>query len=221
MVETQIRARDVTDEAVLAAMLAIPRERFLPRALQDRAYEDCALGIGESQTISQPYIVAYMTALLSLGRGNCRVLEIGTGTGYQTAILARLAKQVYTVERIRSLYEGAGEALSGLGLTNVTRTCGDGSVGWQEHAPYDRIIVTAVAPSVSSTLTRQLVDGGILVTPIGGAKSKRKGSSRRSDSAERIVRVERIGARTVETPLLRCRFVKLLGAEGWETDKNQ
>ncbi len=205
MVDGQIRARHVDDEAVLAAMEAIPREHFLPEPLWDQAYADSALGIGESQTISQPYIVAYMTAQLSLG-SDCRVLEIGTGTGYQTAILARLARQVYTVERIRALHDRAVETLGRLGVTNVSSTCGDGSVGWTKHAPYDRIMVTAGAPSVSPTLTRQLVDGGILVAPIGGTKS------------QRIVRVERRGTRTIEIPLLPCRFVKLIGAGGWRPD---
>jgi len=203
MIEEQIHARHVDDEAVLSAMEAIPREHFLPQELWDQAYADSALGIGEGQTISQPYIVAYMTAQLSV-TPDCRVLEIGTGTGYQTAILAQLAREVYSIERIRSLHVRAADALARLGATNVHLTCGDGTVGWEKNAPYDRIMVTAGAPSVSPLLTRQLVDGGILIAPIGGL------------SSQRIVRVERRESRTTETPLLPCRFVKLIGKEGWD-----
>lgn len=202
MIDEQIRARHVLDASVLAAMEAVPREHFLPESLRADAYADSALSIGEGQTISQPYIVAYMTATLRLSPA-CRVLEVGTGTGYQTAILARLAREVFTVERIEPLHLRAVRALAALSIANVTLAVGDGSLGWVEHAPFDRIIVTAAAPHVPQALVRQLAIGGMLVAPIGGPHS------------QRIVRVERWDGRTVETPMLPCRFVKLIGAEGW------
>jgi len=202
MVEQHLRARGVRDERVLAAMLEVPRERFVPEALQADAYEDRALALDLGQTISQPYIVAYMTELLDV-RPDSKVLEVGTGSGYQTAILARLAASVCTIERMESLSCSAEEVLAERDVTNVTLHVGDGTLGLPEHAPYDRIIVTAGAPRVPHALTNQLVDAGRLVIPVGGPHE------------QTIVLVQRRGSRVIETPMLGCRFVKLVGREGW------
>ncbi len=203
MVETQIRGRGVRDERVLNAMLTIPRERFLPREMRQEAYEDRAVPIGYGQTISQPYIVAYMTEQLRVDPDST-VLEIGTGSGYQAAILAVLCKHLCSVERIPELHERAKETLAALNLTNVNLVVDDGSVGLPKHAPYDRIMVTAGAPQIPQGLISQLVDGGIMVLPVG------------RDQDQTIVRVVRNGNRTIETPLLPCRFVKLIGEKGWD-----
>lgn len=183
-------------------MLSVAREKFLPASVKTSAYEDRALAVGHGQTISQPYIVAYMTEQLAV-TAEARVLEVGTGTGYQTAILALLAGHVFTVERIADLHELARANLAPLALSNVTAVVGDGSLGLPAHAPFDRILVTAAAPRVPAPLTDQLVEGGILVMPVGGR------------AQQAIVRVVRKGERTVETPMLACRFVKLVGQEGW------
>jgi len=205
MVDDQIRARGVCDERVLDVLLRLPRDAFLPAMARQTAYEDRAMNIGHGQTISQPFIVAYMTEQL-LPTPQCTVLEIGTGTGYQTAVLALLCKHVCTVERISELQTVAAEVLARLGIANVTFFTGDGSLGLTERAPFDRIMVTAGAPQVPTPLLNQLVDGGVLVAPVGGSNE------------QTIVRVVRQGARTVETPLLACRFVKLVGQEGWANE---
>jgi protein-L-isoaspartate(D-aspartate) O-methyltransferase len=166
MVKTQMRARDITDEDVLAAMEAVPRHEFVPPEFVGQAYEDHPLPIGYGQTISQPYIVALMTQLLKINRGY-KILEIGTGSGYQAAILAQLTDEVYTVEIIRELAESAEERLKRLGYTNVYVKNADGYYGWEEHAPYDAIIVTAAPDHVPQPLVQQLKDGGILVLPVG------------------------------------------------------
>lgn len=202
MVEKQIRARGVRDENVLEAMIGVPRERFVPAGVRAMAFDDRALPIGKRQTISQPYIVAYMTAQLSVTH-TCRVLEVGTGTGYQTAILATLAGHVYTIERIATLQERAADVLEELGLANVTFCVGDGSIGLPAHQPFDRIMVTAAASHIPGALTDQLTDEGVLVIPVGGREE------------QTIIRVQRRGPRMIETPLLQCRFVKLIGEEGW------
>ena len=202
MIQEQIRRRGVYDDRVLDAMMAIPRERFLPAEVREAAYDDRALPIGHGQTISQPFIVAYMTHQLAL-TPDCSVLEIGTGTGYQTAILAALSKHVYSIERIAELHQQATANLSGIGITNVTLTVGDGTIGLPAHPPFDRVLVTAGAPKVPRSLTDQLVDGGVLVIPVGDRRE------------QTIVRVVRDGDRTVETPMLACRFVSLIGDEGW------
>ncbi|RJP35921.1 MAG: protein-L-isoaspartate(D-aspartate) O-methyltransferase [Phycisphaerales bacterium] len=202
MVEEQLRARGISDARVLAAMGAVPRERFVPASTRFQAYDDGALAVGEGQTISQPYIVGYMTAELDVGAEH-RVLEVGTGTGYQTAVLARLATRVYTVERLPRLAQAAAETLAALGVANVVTRVGDGSLGWPEEAPFDRIIVTAGAPGVPQTLLNQLTDGGILVAPVGEL------------SSQRLVRVVRRGRTFHERPGIGCRFVKLIGGEGW------
>jgi protein-L-isoaspartate(D-aspartate) O-methyltransferase len=202
MVRTQIERRGVRAGAVLDAMLAVPREWFVAESIASKAYTDAALPIECEQTISQPYMVARMTELLELEPPQ-RVLEIGTGSGYQTAILALLSGQVYTVEWYLRLMSQAVARLERLGQTNVTFRCGDGSSGWPEHAPYDAILVTAGAPSVPKSLSNQLAPGGRLVIPVGG-----KGS-------QTLVRVVRTESGFEREEYLSCRFVKLVGEEGW------
>lgn len=166
MVEQQIRARDVDDARVLEAMRSVPRHRFVPADLASSAYEDRPVGIGYGQTISQPYIVAYMTELLAAAPHH-RVLEIGTGSGYQAAVLAKLAKQIYSIEIVPELAREAAQTLEELGYTNVQVREGDGYAGWPEHAPFDRIIVTAAPPKIPQPLIDQLASGGRLVIPVG------------------------------------------------------
>jgi len=205
MVETQIRARGVTDERVLAAMAKIPRHLFIDEALIEQAYNDNPLPIGKSQTISQPYIVALMTAALKL-TGKEKVLEIGTGSGYQTAILAELAEQVFSIERIAQLAAGARKRLDALNCFNVAMRVGDGTYGWREESPFDGIMVTAGAPKVPAILMEQLAVGGRLVIPTGGRIS------------QELLRVTRMSAdlNEVKTEVLcGCRFVDLIGEHGW------
>ena len=205
MVETQIRARGVTDERVLAAMAKIPRHLFVDEALIEQAYNDNPLPIGKSQTISQPYIVALMTAALKL-TGREKVLEIGTGSGYQTAILAELAEQVFSIERIAQLAAGARKRLDALNCFNVAMRVGDGTYGWREESPFDGIMVTAGAPKVPAILMEQLAVGGRLVIPTGGRIS------------QELLRVTRMSAdlNEVKTEVLcGCRFVDLIGEHGW------
>ncbi|RMF77990.1 MAG: protein-L-isoaspartate(D-aspartate) O-methyltransferase [Planctomycetota bacterium] len=202
MVDEQIAARGVRDWRVLEAMRAIPRERFVPHAIRAEAYEDRALPIDCGQTISQPYMVGLMTATLCVGRDQ-RVLEVGTGSGYQTAVLSRLAAQVFTIERHAELLRQARDRLDRLGLTNVCYRIGDGSLGWPEEAPFDGILVTAGAPRVPENLIEQLAIGGRLVVPIG------------EPDAQMLVSIERTTAGPVRTDVLGCRFVKLIGAAAW------
>jgi protein-L-isoaspartate(D-aspartate) O-methyltransferase len=166
MVAEQIRARGVRDAAVLAAMESVPRERFVPEAFRERAFADGPLPIGDGQTISQPYVVAAMVELLGLGPKD-RVLEIGTGSGYAAAVLARVAAEVYSVERFASLASQARQRLAALGFSNVHVLHGDGSRGWAEHAPYQGILVSAGAPEIPPALREQLAVGGRLVIPVG------------------------------------------------------
>ena len=166
MVERQIRARGVTDAGVRTALSKVPRERFVPEALQDRAYDDTPLPIGFNQTISQPYIVAYMTEALGI-EADDRVLEIGTGSGYQAAVLGELAGMVYTIEIVPELAERAAATLKELGYGNVHVRAGDGYAGWPEHAPFDRIMVTAAPAEIPAPLLEQLAPGGRLVIPVG------------------------------------------------------
>ncbi len=205
MVENQIRARGVRDSRVLDAMMAVPREEFLSPDLRQSAYDDRALAWAHGQTISQPFIVAYMTEQLAVEPQH-RVLEIGTGSGYQCAVLAQLARHVYSIERIEELRDRAGKTLAHLHIDNVTLRGGDGSMGLPEFAPYDRIMTTAAGTHVPHVLVDQLLDGGRLVIPIGGA------------SDQTIVVVSKTGGRIIETPTLGCRFVKLIGQEGWRAD---
>jgi|SRR5215217_2150612 len=200
----ELRRQGIRDERVLAAIERVPRERFVPEASRDKAWANVALPIGAGQTISQPYIVALMTQALLLA-GQERVLEVGTGSGYQAAILAELAAEVVTVERHPSLAGAAGALLHQLGYRRVRVAVGDGTTGWPEGAPYDRIIVTAGAPRVPLPLLAELSrDGGRLVIPVGEADD------------QVLLVVERHGDRTTEEPLGPVRFVPLIGRAGWD-----
>lgn len=202
MVEQQLAARGIRCPAVLEAMVRVPREHFVPASLVSRAYEDGALPIDCHQTISQPYMVARMTELLGDMSGR-RVLEIGTGTGYQTAILANVAGQVYTIEWHLKLMNQAAGRLAALEIRNVAYRCGDGSLGWPERAPFDGIMVTAGAPIVPDPLCEQLEHGGRLVVPIG------------PEGDQTLMRVQRTERGFERDEVLKCRFVKLLGKAGW------
>jgi protein-L-isoaspartate(D-aspartate) O-methyltransferase len=204
MVDRHIAHRGVRSERVLEAMRNVPRERFLPEDLQEFAYEDAPLPIAEGQTISQPYIVAMMTEALDL-KGGEKVLEIGTGSGYAVAVLAEIAKDVYTVERIGQLAEKSAAKLARLGYGNVHVRHGDGTRGWSEHAPYDAIIVAAGGPQVPESLKAQLKVGGRLVIPVG--------ADRREQELVRVTRVAENQYTTTE--LADVRFVPLVGEEGW------
>lgn len=197
-----IRGRGVCDERVLEAMQDIPRELFAPGMPLSEVYGDHPLPIGFGQTVSQPYMVAWMTELLQVSAGN-RVLEIGTGSGYQTAVLARLAKEVCTVERLPELTARAQTVLGELGLVNVKYLVGDGTAGWPEHAPFDAICVTAGAPRIPLSLQEQLAEGGRIVIPVGDRM------------LQSLVLVVRHGNRYNMRELGGCRFVPLLGKEGW------
>ena len=204
MVDRQLRVRGIRSERVLKVMGEVPRERFLPQGQQHLAYRDQALPLSEGQTISQPYMVAIMTEALGLEPSD-RVLEIGTGSGYQTAILSPLASAVFSVERIPELSGRAEEVLGELGCDNVRLRVGDGSVGWPEEGPFDAIVVTAGAPQVPESLKTQLAEnGGRLVVPVGDR------------FIQRLVRVTRVRDEFASENLLSCRFVPLMGAEGWE-----
>jgi protein-L-isoaspartate(D-aspartate) O-methyltransferase len=208
MVEWQIAGRGIRDPAVLAAMREVPREQFIAGDRAHRAYDDTPLPIGEGQTISQPYIVAAMTEALRLKPGD-RVLEIGTGSGYAAAVLALIAAEVYTIERLERLAESARRRLAGLGFANVHVRHGDGSLGWPEHAPYDGIVVTASGPHVPRPLLGQLALGGRLVMPVGSTRH-----------SQRLLRVVRTGETTYDRePLEEVTFVPLIGAEGWLPDE--
>ena len=204
MVATQIEARGITDPLVLDAMRSIPRERFVPVSLAKFACDDGPLPIGHGQTISQPYIVAVMTAAAALKAG-ARALEIGTGSGYGAAVLSRIAAEVYTVERVGALADEARDRLAKLGYATVHVLEGDGSLGWAEHAPYDAILVTAGGPRVPKALLNQLAVGGRLVMPVGPVARH-----------QRLVRVTRTDVHEYEyEDLEEVAFVPLIGAEGW------
>jgi protein-L-isoaspartate(D-aspartate) O-methyltransferase len=206
MVETQLIARGIHDRRVIEAMLKIPRHLFVEEAMAAQAYNDNPLPIGEKQTISQPYMVALMTELLEL-KGKEKVLEIGTGSGYQAAVLAVLAERVCTIERIRPLAMRARKVLDGLGLLNVNIRVADGTCGWEEEAPFDAILVTAGAPEIPNTLVAQLATGGRLVLPVGDQYTQ---------TLVRIVK-QQDGSCTIEDSI-GCRFVKLIGKHGWENE---
>jgi protein-L-isoaspartate(D-aspartate) O-methyltransferase len=205
MVRAQLVPRNIVDPGVLAAMGVVPRHRFVPEALANQAYEDCALPIGEGQTISQPYIVALMAQALEL-RSTDRVLEIGTGSGYAAAVLSMLAGEVYTVERIAPLARQAEARLHEHGYRNVHVFDEDGSAGLPAYAPFDAIVVPAASPWVPKPLREQLAEGGRLVIPIGGRREQVLIRLRQHDHQ---IESERLGS---------VRFVPLLGAHAWESD---
>lgn len=192
----------IRDERVLGRIASVPRHRFVPDDLQSHAYADTALGIGLGQTISQPYIVALMTEAARL-TPDANVLEIGTGSGYQAAILCGLCRRLVTIERLAPLAESARERLAELGCDNVECLVGDGTLGWPADAPYDAILVTAGAPSVPELLLEQLADGGRLVLPVG------------PEAAQSLLVYERHGDQFRSRKLCDCRFVKLIGRAGW------
>jgi protein-L-isoaspartate(D-aspartate) O-methyltransferase len=201
MVRTQIQDRGIRDAGVLQVMSCIPRHRFVSGVSTFEAYGDYPLSIGRGQTISQPYMVALMSEEMRL-RGTERVLEIGTGSGYQTAILAELAAEVYTVELIPELLERSQELLDEIGYKNISYRCADGSLGWSEYEPYDRILVAAAAASVPRPLTSQLADNGILVIPVGDSRHY-----------QTLSIVRRVGKRLETRESIGCRFVPLVGNE--------
>jgi len=203
MVKTQLIPRGIKDPGVLAAMGKVPRHLFVEEALRGEAYNDHPLPIGHKQTISQPYIVALMTQALGL-TGPENTLEIGTGTGYQTAILAELSEKVYTIERIRPLLEKARKRLWDLGYTNILFKAFDGTLGWEEYAPFDAIIVTAGAPKIPQPLIDQLAEGGRLVIPVGGKFS------------QDLIKVTKKNGSLIRENLGGCRFVDLIGIHGWK-----
>jgi protein-L-isoaspartate(D-aspartate) O-methyltransferase len=203
MVRTQLQGRGVDSRRVLAALERVPRERFVPQGARSHAYSDHALAIDHGQTISQPYMVAVMTQALEL-EGRERVLEVGTGSGYQCAVLAELASEVFSVERIPELAEVASSLLAELGYANVRVRAGDGTLGWPEEAPFDAIVVTAAAPEPPPSLLAQLSpDGGRLVVPVGDRE------------LQHLAVVERHGTEYVTRHSIGCRFVPLVGEQGW------
>lgn len=205
MVEEQFLSRDITDKRVLDAMRKVPRQIFVPEEHRHLAYSDCPLPIGQNQTISQPYIVALMTQMLAL-KGQESVLEIGTGSGYQAAVLSLVAREVYTVERHENLAKRALKSINELDIKNITLQVGDGTRGWAEHAPYDAILATAAAPQVPQPLLDQLADGGRLVIPVGG---------RIGQYLERWLRE---GEKLLHEQTAAVAFVPLLGEHAWRDD---
>jgi protein-L-isoaspartate(D-aspartate) O-methyltransferase len=207
MVERHIQGRGITDPLVVEAMCQVPRHLFVEEALQGQAYSDYPLPIGERQTISQPFTVALMTQSLQL-RGGEKVLEIGTGSGYQAAVLARIASRVYTVERFPVLARRARRILDAIGANTVNIRLSDGTSGWEDEAPFDAIIITAGAPSIPLQYREQLAVGGRLVIPVG------------TMGTQVLKRVVRVGEKEyAEEDLLDCRFVPLVGRFGWEEEK--
>ena len=203
--QEQLSPRGIEDQRVLAAMARVPRHLVVPEALWHQAYSDCPLPIGHGQTISQPYIVALMTEALAL-KGKEKVLEIGTGSGYQAAVLAELAQRVFSVERVSELALKARRTLDKLGYGNVLIRVGDGTQGWPERAPFDAIIVTAGAPQVPKALLEQLKEGGRMVIPVGG------------EEGQELLRIVKAEGRYPKQDLGGCRFVKLIGEHGWRAE---
>ena len=197
-----MRARDIRDERVLAAMEEVPRERFVPPELVHSVFEDCPLPIGHGQTVSQPYIVALMVQILEV-QAYHRILDVGAGSGYQTAVLARLAGHVYAIERIPELAGRARAALAEIGAANVTLRVGDGSLGWPEEAPFDGIICGAGAPQLPPAWGEQLAEGGRIVAPVGGLDS------------QSLLVAQKLAGRLRRREVCGVRFVKLIGEGGW------
>ena len=202
MVDEQIRRRGIQSPRLLGVLARVPRHLFVPSDLAAHAYEDRALSIGESQTISQPYMVASMTDCLELS-GIERVLEIGAGSGYQAAVLAELAREVITVEKNESLAQAARERLVSLGYRNIEVVLGDGTLGWLAAAPFDAVLVAAAAPSVPPPLIEQLAEGGRLVLPVGNREK------------QMLLRIRKSASHTLEEKLFPCQFVPLHGRYGW------
>jgi protein-L-isoaspartate(D-aspartate) O-methyltransferase len=202
MVIDQLQRRGIKDPRVLAAMRSVERDRFIPVEYAEHAYDDGPLPIGSSQTISQPYIVALMSEVAAL-EGSERVLEVGTGSGYQAAILSHLAAEIYSIESIPSLYEHARMVLDTMGIRNVHLSCGDGSLGWPEAAPFDAILVTAAMPGVARPLIEQLAADGKLVAPIG------------EEDLQTLVRLRRVNNSWHEEYFGECRFVRMTGKHGF------
>ena len=203
MVTHQIQGRGITNPAVLSAMEVVPRHLFVSEALRNQAYGDFPLPIGEQQTISQPYIVAEMTQALEIDKQD-RVLEIGTGSGYQAAVLSRIAYKVYTIERIHSLLIRTRKLLDRLGYHNIVTRYSDGTKGWRDESPFDAIIVTAGAPSIPQHLVEQLKTGGRMVVPVGNQYS------------QELIKLIKKEQTTTRINMGGCRFVKLIGAQGWK-----
>lgn len=204
MIQQQVIDRGIRDERVVAALRSVPRDRFFRDDIRGEAYADRAAPIGHGQMISQPYMVALMTQRLDVHPEH-RVLELGTGSGYQTAILSRLAGQVYTIERVKPLLDEAFERLMDMGIRNVHFHHGDGTLGWPEQAPFDRILITAGAPSVPrAMLLGQLKEGGVAILPVG------------ANDDQMLVEVRRHGFDLKVSDICPCRFVKLIGKEGWK-----
>jgi protein-L-isoaspartate(D-aspartate) O-methyltransferase len=209
MIRQQIMDRGISDPRVIGALRAVPRDKFFLPDARGAAFADRPSSIGHGQTISQPYMVALMTARLDVQPAS-RVLEIGTGSGYHTAILAKLADKVFTIERLKPLLDEAWEKLMGLDIRNVQFRFGDGSLGWPEEAPFDRILIGAAAPRLPEKLLRsQLIDGGIAVLPVGEGEE------------QMLMEVRREGDRLNSSEICLCRFVKLIGEEGWASDDAQ
>jgi protein-L-isoaspartate(D-aspartate) O-methyltransferase len=209
MIRQQVIERGITDERVIGALRAVPREKFFIEDLAEEAYADRAAPIGHGQTISQPYMVALMTERLDV-RPEHKVLELGTGSGYHTAVLSRLAREVYSVERVKPLLDAAWNRLSDLGIRNAHFRFGDGTLGWPDAAPFDRILIAAGAPNLpQQLLLQQLADGGLAVLPIG------------PEDEQMLVVVRRDGKKLHTTDVCPCRFVKLIGQEGWEAEKTK
>jgi len=206
MVEEQILGRGIKDLSVMEVLSRVPRHLFVNSSLQHRAYGDCPLPIGENQTISQPYIVALMTQVLEL-KGEERVLEIGTGSGYQTAILAELAAQVFTIERVKPLVKKTKELLEGLKYKNIVFKTFDGTYGWRDQSPFDAILISAATPSIPKSLIEQLADKGRLVAPVGERES------------QDLIVLNKNGNRVVERKIGSCKFVPLIGKFAWSEEE--
>ncbi len=206
MVEEQILGRGIKDLSVMEALSRVPRHLFVNSSLQHRAYGDCPLPIGENQTISQPYIVALMTQVLDL-KGKERVLEIGTGSGYQTAVLAELASQIFTIERVKPLVKKTKELLEGLKYKNIVFKTFDGTYGWRDQSPFDAILISAATPSIPKSLIEQLADKGRLVAPVGERES------------QDLVVLNKNGNRVMERKIGSCKFVPLIGKFAWSEEE--